>query len=209
VTSKRRPNPPLPHHLRIPSRSRLRNNPLFSARIALTPIDPADGPELWTVIEPSREHLSEWLPWVPFNSTPSASQRYAESCASDWDAGRAVRLGIRDRQTRKLLGVVGLDNCVHIHRNCDLGYWLEKPATSKGLMTEAAQLCLDFAFDELGLHRVRCAAATNNARSLAVIKRLGFQLEGTSRQAEFVKNRWLDHAVFSLLSTDERPWRTP
>jgi ribosomal-protein-serine acetyltransferase len=198
----------LPNHLRIPSRGRARNHPLRSKRITLTPVDPADGPELWQVIDGSRAHLEQWLPWVPFNNTAIASQRYAESCASDWDSGRAVRLAIRRIGDRGLLGIIGLDNCVHIHKCCELGYWLREDATGRGLMTEAARLALDFAFDELGLHRIRCAAATENHASLTVIRHLGFQFEGSARQAEFVGNRWLDHHVFSLLSTDDRPWRS-
>lgn len=204
----RQPQPTvaLPHHLRIPSRGRVRNQPLQGRRIMLSPVDPADGPELWDAVESSRGHLETWLPWVPFNSTPVASQRYADNCAADWDSGRAVRLAIRNRSDRRLLGIVGLDNCVHIHRSCELGYWLRTDATGFGLMTEAAQLALDFGFGELEVHRVRCAAATENRRSLAVISRLGFLFEGIARNAEFVSHRWLDHAVFSMLSTDEKPW---
>jgi ribosomal-protein-serine acetyltransferase len=179
---------------------------MLGTQISLSPIDPADGPELWTLVERSRAHLERWLPWVPFNSTPSASQRYVDSCAGDWDAGKAVRLGIRLRQGGTLVGLVGLDNCVHIHKSCELGYWLAESATGQGFMTQAVRLCLGFAFGELGIHRVRCAAATENTRSLGVIRRLGFRFEGVARQAEYVQGAWLDHAVFGLLSTDERPW---
>jgi ribosomal-protein-serine acetyltransferase len=195
-----------PSHLRIPPRSRLRNQPLVGRQVVLTPIDPADGPELWTLVERSRGHLEQWLPWVPFNSTPNASQRYVDSCAADWDAGKAVRLGIRLAGSGEMAGLIGLDSCVHIHKSCELGYWLAQALTGRGLMTEAARLCLRFAFDELGVHRVRCAAATGNQRSLNVIERLGFHFEGVARGAECVRNVWLDHAVFGLLSTDERPW---
>jgi ribosomal-protein-serine acetyltransferase len=180
----------------------VRAEPVRTERTRLTPIDAADGPELWEVIEGSRTHLERWLPWVPFNNTPEASRRYANACASDWDAGRAVRFGIRDRETDALLGVVGLDSCVHLHLSCELGYWLRADAAGKGLMTEAAGACVQFAFARVGVHRIRCAAATGNQGSLAVINRLGFKPEGIARQAEFVSSRWVDHAVFSKLSTD-------
>ena len=85
------------HYLTIPSRSAVRAHAVETERLLLTPIDPADGPELWTVVDQSRWHLERWLPWVPFNNTKEASQRYAEACSADWDAGRAVRFGIRDR----------------------------------------------------------------------------------------------------------------
>jgi len=53
------------------------------------------------------------------------------------------------------------------------------------------------------VHRIRCAAATDNFPSLRVIQRLSFRFEGIARQAELVQSRWLDHAVFAKLSSDE------
>ncbi len=193
---------PRRHALTIPSRSALHAQPLETRRLFLSPVDTADGPELWRVIEASRAHLECWLPWVPFNNTPEASQRYANACASDWDGGRALRFAIRERATRELIGVVGLDSCVHLHLSCELGYWLSKSRCRRGLMTEAASACVDFAIRQVGMHRIRCAAATENYASLGVIRSLGFHPEGVARQAEFVAGRWVDHAVFSRLSTD-------
>ncbi len=69
-------------------------------------------------------------------------------------------------------------------------------------MTEAARAAVQFAFERLAVHRMRCAAATDNHASLRVIARLGFRFEGIARQAEFVGSRWLDHAVFARLATD-------
>jgi ribosomal-protein-serine acetyltransferase len=69
-------------------------------------------------------------------------------------------------------------------------------------MTEAADACVRFAFERMGMHRIRCAAATDNVPSLRVIGRLGFRFEGIARQAEWVGARWLDHALFARLSTD-------
>jgi ribosomal-protein-serine acetyltransferase len=186
----------------IPARATLRRAPLETPRLALSPIEPSDGHELWEAVDGSRWHLERWLPWVPFNNSPDASQRYADACASDWDAGRAARFAIRDRASRELLGVVGLDSCIHLHRSCELGYWLKRDATGRGLMTEASRAVVDFAFARMTVHRMRCAAATDNHGSLRVIARLGFRFEGIARQAEFVGGRWLDHAVFSRLATD-------
>ena len=195
--------PQLPNLLSIPARPALRRAPIETSRILLMPVDVGDGPELWEAVDGSRWHLERWLPGVPFNATPEASLRYAEASALDWDAGRAVRFAIRDRATRALLGVVGLDACIHLHRSCELGYWLRLEATGRGLMTEAAKACVDFAFGRMGIHRIRCAAATDNAPSLRVISRLGFRFEGIARQAEWVGSRWLDHALFARLSTDD------
>src|SRR3954466_13709071 len=157
---------PIAHLLSIPSRAAIRRSPLETSRVVLVPLELGDGSELWDAVEGSRWHLERWLPWVPFNNAPEASMRYAEACALDWDAGRAARFAVRDRVTNELLGVVGLDSCVHLHRACELGYWLRREVTGRGLMTGAAQPCLDFAFRRRGVPRVRCPAATDNAPSL-------------------------------------------
>lgn len=171
----------------------------------LLPLDATDSRDLWSAVESSRAHLEPWLPWVPFNVDLDSSGRYAEASASDWDAARATRFAIRDRATRRLLGVIGLESFAHLHESVELGYWLRVDAWGKGLMTEAGFAVLDWAFGPVNAHRVRVAAATDNHRSLAVVARLGFRFEGIARQAERCNARWLDHAVFALLVTDARP----
>lgn len=160
---------------------------------------------MWNAVEASRAHLQKWLPWVPFNSDLDASARYAEASAADWDAGRACRFTIRDRKTRRLIGVIGLESLAHLHESAELGYWLHVDVGGHGYMTEAAHAVLNWSFDVLGAHRIRIAAATDNHPSLGVIARLGFHFEGIARQAERCDGRWLDHAVFSLLRSDPRP----
>ncbi|KYF51785.1 GNAT family N-acetyltransferase [Sorangium sp. So ce854] len=188
----------------LPPRSEVRAHPIETERLILVPIDPSDGPELWLAVSGSRATLQRWLPWVQFHTDPAASVRFAEACAADWDHGRALRFVIRERAHRTLAGVVGLEACVHLHRSCELGYWLRREATGRGLMTEAARAALGFAFNHMGAHRVRVAAATDNHASLSVIGRLGFRFEGIARQAEWCDGRWLDHSVFALLATDPR-----
>ena len=190
--------------LAVPPRHELRLRPLETNRLILTPIDTSDARDLWAAVEASRAQLEPWLPWVPFNVDPDASYRYADASAIDWDNARACRFAIRDRTTRKFLGVVGLESFAHLHQSVELGYWLRTDACGRGFMTEAAQATVAWAFRDLKAHRVRVAAATDNHASLAVIRRLGFRFEGIAREAERCHGRWLDHAVFALLATDRR-----
>jgi ribosomal-protein-serine acetyltransferase len=75
-------------------------------------------------------------------------------------------------------------------------------------MTEASRAALGFAFRQMGAHRVRVAAATDNHASLAVIARLGFRFEGIARQAEWCDGQWLDHATYAMVATDPQAGRT-
>jgi ribosomal-protein-serine acetyltransferase len=188
----------------VPTRTEVRAHPIESARLVLSPIEPADGAELWLAVDSSRGHLEPWLPWVHFNTDADASHRYADASAIDWDHGRACRFTIRDRKTRALYGVVGLEVFAHLHQSAELGYWLRSDVTGRGIMTEACRQLLTWAFSRLNMRRVRVAAATDNHASLGVIRRLGFRFEGIAREAERCHGRWLDHAIFALLVTDTR-----
>jgi len=60
-------------------------------------------------------------------------------------------------------------------------------------MTEALQLVLRFAFDELGLHRIEANIQPNNHASRNLVQRCGFTLEGESKDFLFISGRWRDH----------------
>ncbi|MSP23713.1 MAG: N-acetyltransferase [Myxococcales bacterium] len=190
----------------LPTRSELMSGAIATARTVLAPLGVPDADEVLPVVDASRAWLEPWLPWVPYQQDIESARRFAEASELDWDHGRALRFTIRERASGSLLGVVGLEACVAMHRSCALGYWLKKDAAGRGLMTEAAGACLEFAFRVGRFHRVRVAAATDNHASLRVIARLGFRFEGVERQAEFCHGRWLDHATFGML---EHEWIRP
>lgn len=188
--------------LTITPRGELRKSPFLTPRLALYPLDVADAADQWEAVDASRATLEPWLPWVPFQTDVASSARYAEMSTLDWEHGRAVRFALRDRKSKAFLGIVSLENIQHLHLSTDLGYWLRHDVRGRGLMSEAAQGAVELAFRHMGIHRIRVAASTENHRSLAVIRRLGFRFEGISRHAELIAGRWLDHAVFAKLSTD-------
>ncbi len=188
--------------LLIPVRGEVRSHPFESERLYYTPVEPIDGPDIWQAVDLSRENLKVFLPWVAFTIDLPSTIRFAEACALDWDQGKAVRFSIREKATRAFLGVVGLESCVHVHRAVELGYWLRTDAQQRGFMSEAVRFALQLSFRHMGAHRVRVAAATDNHPSLRVIQRAGFRFEGIARQAEWCSERWLDHAVFAMLSSD-------
>lgn len=69
----------------------------------------------------------------------------------------------------------------------------------KGYAFEAWSLLLEYAFEALGLRKIIAGAVVDNVPSMAVLEKLGFQVEGTLRQ-EFVMNGECRDAVgFGLL----------
>lgn len=87
-------------------------------------------------------------------------------------------------------------------RNAELGYWITPDEQGNGYATEAAELCLTYAFDELGLHKVWARTVTDNDASRRVLEKLGFQQEGVFREQWWGFGDYVDECRFGLLESE-------
>ena len=110
---------------------------------------------------------------------------------------------VPDREGTVLVGGITLS---HVRRGVaqsgTIGYWIGKPYSNRGYMTEALRLMIRYAFEELGLHRLDAACLPNNTASLALLRRVGFTEEGYARQYLKIGGAWEDHITFGLLAED-------
>lgn len=77
-----------------------------------------------------------------------------------------------DRTSRDLLGICGLAPLPSIGE-IEIGWWLKPAYWRKGIAFEAAQRVVSAAFEEHDLRRIVARAYRSNARSVALIERLG------------------------------------
>jgi len=89
-------------------------------------------------------------------------------------------------------------------RQAEIGYTLARAAWGLGLATEAVGALLDYAFGPLGLHRITATLDIANARSAALLARLGFRREAHYRQSYWDGRAWTDEYLYALLH-DEWP----
>lgn len=87
-------------------------------------------------------------------------------------------------------------------RKAELSYWIAPERQGNGYATEAADLCLSHAFDELGLHKVWARTVGDNEASKRVLEKLGFQQEGILREHWYGFGRYVDEHRFGLLRSD-------
>lgn len=76
-----------------------------------------------------------------------------------------------------------------------LGYSIDAAHEGRGLMREALEAVLADAFGRVGLHRVQANVRPENARSLGLLDRLGFEREGLAREYLFIDGAWRDHVL--------------
>jgi ribosomal-protein-serine acetyltransferase len=102
----------------------------------------------------------------------------------------------------RIVGVVGFHAIDWRHRSTSLGYWLAQDAQGRGTMTEAVRAMVDHALGAWKLNRVEIRASVENARSRALIERLGFHFEGVARKAFRLPDGYHDDAVYSTLACE-------
>jgi RimJ/RimL family protein N-acetyltransferase len=81
----------------------------------------------------------------------------------------------------------------------------EREYWGRGYGTEAMRLVLQFAFQELNLHRVSLGVFAYNERAIRSYEKAGFRIEGRLRQGiHRVNQRW-DEVVMGILRSE---WET-
>ena len=138
-------------------------------------------------------------PWVQPPATPEDFATYLETRADPMNDGFLVcRVG-----TGAIVGVINL-NCIvrgHFH-SAYLGYYSSAPFARKGFMTEALGLVCRYAFDVLYLHRLEANIQPENAASIALARKCGFQKEGFSPKYLKIAGQWRDHERWALLAEE-------
>jgi ribosomal-protein-serine acetyltransferase len=162
-------------------------------------LDESDARELHLLIEANRAHLAPWMPWAAEQTAEDtmAFIRRAQKQLTKNDGFKAA-VFCQDR----IAGTIGYHAVNWVNRSTSLGYWLAEEHQGRGTMTAAVRLLVDHALSVWRLNRVEIRAAVENRRSRAIPERLGFHREGTMREAERVGDRYLDCALYSMLTTD-------
>lgn len=133
-----------------------------------------DAQALNDAVAASREHLLPWMPWAGEPPMTLAQRlRQLASWEREWRAGGDCVYGIFAEE--EVAGGSGL------HRRLgpgglEIGYWLAAGFTGRGLMTVAAGLLTDAAFNAPGIEFVEIHHDKANERSGAVPRRLGYTL---------------------------------
>ncbi|MEP7358498.1 MAG: GNAT family protein [Anaerolineales bacterium] len=103
----------------------------------------------------------------------------------------------------RLLGFAHLAWIDFMHGNAMLSLGIGAPADrGQGYGGEVMGLILNYAFNELSLHRLTAGASEDNPDTIRFIERHGFQLEVRRRQAVTHDNQRWDMLMYGLLRTE-------
>ncbi|AWK12080.1 N-acetyltransferase [Streptomyces spongiicola] len=153
----------------------------------------------------ARESTRLHRPWLFPPRTGAEYTAYARRLLED-----PTRIGylVCGRDDGRIAGFININNMVlGAFLSGALGYGAFAHAAGRGLMTEGLGLVVRHALGPLGLHRLEANIQPGNESSLALVRRLGFRLEGFSPDFLFIDGAWRDHERWAI--TAEMELRAP
>ncbi|WP_347460562.1 GNAT family protein [Clostridium sp. DMHC 10] len=114
--------------------------------------------------------------------------------------GEGINFGIY--MENDLVGKVQISNITYgVFKNAIVGYSMDKNYQGKGWMKQALSLVLNYAFDEMELHRIEASTLVDNIKSQSVLIGCGFEKLGLNKKYLYINGEWRDHITFYKINT--------
>ena len=98
-------------------------------------------------------------------------------------------------------GTISLSHIARGSLQCaSVGYWVDQKRNGRGLASAALGELVDYAFGELGLHRLEAGTLVDNVASQRVLEKNVFERFGLARRYLLIAGEWRDHVLFERVA---------
>lgn len=172
------------------------------ANFTMRPIESSDVGTIATWYQ-QIEDISIFDRKVPMPINQDAVAKVIQSIVDDQEQDKCHWF-IAETNAGESVGMTGLEAISTLHGNALLPLFIAEPWRRTGIGIRMACMMIDLGFKQLRLHRISTLYRADNDASASLIERLGFQLEGTSREAWYSQGEYHDLRTVGLL---ENEWR--
>jgi ribosomal-protein-alanine N-acetyltransferase len=161
-------------------------------------VRPEDAGELAALYRANRDFLAPFEPVRPpeFFTAEGQTARLRRQLADDTHPFAILDDG-------SIAGTINLFGIVRDGPESGaIGYWVDGARNGRGLATAAVGEMLEFAFGDLGLHRVEAATLVENLPSQRVLEKNEFERIGLARGYLRIAGDWRDFFLFQRVADD-------
>jgi [ribosomal protein S5]-alanine N-acetyltransferase len=175
---------------------------LYGRRVMMRPLAANDFREWSEVRRRNHEWLTVWEPSrQPQHADPVVDRgAFTSRCLQrdrDRASGTAYQFGLFLDQ--HVAGEVNINNVVRgAMQSATIGYWIDQAHAGQGYIAEAVVVVLQFAFEQLGLHRIEICIVPRNERSRRIVDKLGIRDEGIALRYLEINGVWEDHVRYGI-----------
>ena len=116
------------------------------------------------------------------------AQQWIAGRLKDQASGSRLVCAVLSSDDGRFAGSTGYSHINRQHRTLDIASWYGVDFQRTGMNTECKYMLLQYAFEELGAHRVGLTVDVLNSRSRSAVERLGATQEGIIRKERIRKD---------------------
>ena len=165
-------------------------------RLLLRPFRMEDAEDVY--LYGSDQEVARYSSW-PLHRSIEDTNSYLERVSKSFAASESIIFGIQLKEIRRIIGFGGFHHISAANHRMEVGYVLTRAFWGKGYMAEALQAMIRFAFKEMGMHRIGATCDEENTRSICVLEQCGMTLEGTFRDYELRRGKFVGNKVYAIL----------
>jgi ribosomal-protein-serine acetyltransferase len=154
----------------------VRLNPAIAMRL----IERRHAAALFELVESGREDFQQWIPFVSKTKTQEDALACTLRFLDMHKEGKGYVYGLWDG--RKMIGNVLIKDVDDNAKTAEIGYMVARAYRGQGLALAASRHMIDFIFGELGFQKIALCCDDRNEASIAIARRLGFELEGVIKR---------------------------
>jgi ribosomal-protein-alanine N-acetyltransferase len=174
---------------------------LHDGKVVIRPIRLRDARVLERELLDNRGWLRKWEATNPHGAMSFDVRASIRSLQSNARGGFGLPFAIEyDGEFAGQLNVSGIS--YGSLSSATIGYWVSERFAGLGVTPTAVALASDYAFFQIGLHRIEICIRPENAPSLRVVEKLGFRYEGLRRRYIHINGDWRDHFCFALVAEE-------
>ena len=129
-----------------------------------------------------------------------ALHQYISQAEQNIFVSRQLRFMIDSKKDDCVVGPIELYEFDPYHNRAGVGLLIDKAYQRRGYATQALKLLIEFAFGFLHIHQLYAYIPTENADSLALFGKLGFEQSGVLKDWNMGLDKYKDIAVFQLIA---------
>ena len=156
----------------------LLNKSISTGRLLLRPYRKGEGKLIEGILQRNLKRLKDAFPIsIQLLLDGQNWEEYVEEKAKEWETGQSYYWGMWVRNPYEYIGNISIKHIQEGVPVAEVGYYLDEPYEGQGLMYEALEGAVAFAFQKLNIHQLILRIDTNNAASNRLAEKLGFTNE--------------------------------
>jgi len=166
-----------------------------TARLILRRIEPKDCEDIFEYS--SEPEVTKHLTWKPHVNI-TETMDYIKDVQKRYENGKYYDWGLEYKTNGKFIGTCGFTS-VNLNQNtCEVGYVLSKNYWGMGLVPEALEYIISFAFSYFGFDKIEARFFDGNTRSKKVMLKTGMTFEKTDRNSWHIKGEYRTVHTYSV-----------